>query len=67
MNTIEQSYIFPHSIASIATTSTKYGISTKDIIGMSYSEISPARAYVELLIIQWRMKMVRSNHSLAFY
>ncbi|KAI9451269.1 DUF1620-domain-containing protein [Lactarius psammicola] len=28
----EQSYIFPHGITSIATTSTKYGISTKDII-----------------------------------
>ncbi|KAI9435607.1 DUF1620-domain-containing protein [Lactarius indigo] len=29
---IEQSYIFPHAITSITTTSTKYGISTKDII-----------------------------------
>ncbi|KAF8258763.1 hypothetical protein EI94DRAFT_1728071, partial [Lactarius quietus] len=32
---IKQSYIFPHAITSIATTSTKYGISTKDIIGVS--------------------------------
>ncbi|KAH9981995.1 hypothetical protein BJV74DRAFT_852482 [Russula compacta] len=32
INTIEQSYIFPHAIASIATTSTKYGVSTKDLI-----------------------------------
>jgi len=31
--TIEQSYVFPRAITSIATTSTKYGISTKDIIG----------------------------------
>jgi hypothetical protein len=30
---IEQSYIFPRAITSIATTSTKYGISTKDVIG----------------------------------
>jgi hypothetical protein len=28
----EQSYVFPYAITSIATTSTKYGISTKDII-----------------------------------
>ncbi len=31
----EQSYIFPHAITSIATTTTKYGISMKDIIGLS--------------------------------
>ena len=29
----EQSYVFPRSISAIATTSTKYGISIKDVIG----------------------------------
>jgi len=29
---VEQSYVFPHAITSIATTSTKYSISTKDIL-----------------------------------
>jgi ER membrane protein complex subunit 1, C-terminal len=47
----EQSYIFPHAITSIATTSTKYGISTKDIIGVSYLELAAARINVELIII----------------
>ncbi|KAI0292365.1 hypothetical protein B0F90DRAFT_1770565 [Multifurca ochricompacta] len=32
VKTIEQSYVFPHAITSLATTSTKYGVSTKDII-----------------------------------
>ncbi|KAI9509927.1 DUF1620-domain-containing protein [Russula earlei] len=32
ITTIEQSYIFPHAITSITTTSTKHGVSTKDII-----------------------------------
>ena len=29
----EQSYIFPHAITALAPTSTKFGITTKDLIG----------------------------------
>src|SRR5712671_799534 len=39
MTTIEQSYVFPHAITSITTTSTKYGVSAKDIIGVSYIRV----------------------------
>ena len=31
---IEQSYVFPHGITAITTTSTKFGITSKDIVGM---------------------------------
>lgn len=64
---IEQSYVFPHAITSIATTSTKHGISTKDVIGVSHLELAPARTNVKLVIIQWRTRMARFNHSLACY
>jgi len=67
VTTIEQSYIFPHAITSIATTSTKFGVSTKDIIGMSYSELAATQTYGELLTIQWRVKMVRFTPSPAYY
>ena len=29
----EQTYIFPHGITALAPTSTKFGITTKDLIG----------------------------------
>lgn len=34
---LEQSYVYAHGIAAITTTSTKFGITTKDIIGMLFS------------------------------
>jgi hypothetical protein len=34
---IEQSYVFPHGITAMATTSTKFGITAKDIIGDWFS------------------------------
>ena len=33
----EQAYIFPHAITALALTSTKFGITTKDLIGLSAS------------------------------
>ena len=30
----ERAYIFPHKVTAIATTSTKFGITSKDIIGV---------------------------------
>ena len=33
----EQAYIFPHAITALAPTSTKFGITTKDLIGLSAS------------------------------
>ena len=51
----------------MATTSTKYGVSTKDIIGVSYPELALARIADELLIIQWRVRMVKYTPSLAYY
>ena len=32
----EQTYVFPRAITAITTTSTKYGISSKDIIGVPF-------------------------------
>ena len=30
----EQSYVFPHAITALAPTSTKFGITTRDLIGL---------------------------------
>ena len=30
----EQAYVFPHAITAIAPTSTKFGITTRDLIGL---------------------------------
>jgi ER membrane protein complex subunit 1 len=45
MTTIEQSYVFPHAITSITTTSTKFGVSSKDIIGVSYIKVCCANSH----------------------
>ena len=31
----EQAYVFPHAITALTPTSTKFGITTKDLIGLS--------------------------------
>ena len=36
----EQAYVFPHAITALAPTSTKFGITTKDLIGLSASDKS---------------------------
>lgn len=43
---IEQSYVFPHAITAIASTSTKFGISMKDIIGL---HASPSPCWNDLM------------------
>ena len=37
----EQAYVFPHAITALAPTSTKFGITTKDLIGSFDSVKSP--------------------------
>lgn len=41
---ISQSFVFPHGVTALATTSTKFGVTTKDLIGthlLSISRSSP--------------------------
>jgi hypothetical protein len=33
LTVFQQSFVFPHAITALATTSTKFGISTKDLLG----------------------------------
>jgi hypothetical protein len=33
----EQAYVFPHAITALAPTSTKFGITTRDLIGLFVS------------------------------
>ena len=33
---IEQAYVFPHAITAMAPTSTKFGITNKDLIGLFF-------------------------------
>jgi len=54
VTTIEQSYVFPHAITSMATTSTKYGVSTKDIIVAS--ENGQIHSFPRLLLNPRRTK-----------
>lgn len=39
---ISQSFVFPHGVTALATTSTKFGVTTKDLIGTRLSIASPA-------------------------
>lgn len=34
---LEQSFVFPHGVQALATTTTKFGISSKDIVGKYFS------------------------------
>ena len=43
----EQAYIFPHAITALAPTSTKFGITTKDLIGLFL--LNPSRTKVVLM------------------
>lgn len=34
----EQSFIYPHAISAITLTSTKFGITSKDVVGMAFPQ-----------------------------
>ena len=64
VNAIEQAFVFPHRNTAIATTSTKFGVTTKDLIGMlcllvvSFALTNPRP-------FQWRMRNSRFSRSLG--
>ena len=33
---LEKAYVFPHAITALAPTSTKFGITTRDLIGLDF-------------------------------
>lgn len=62
---IEQSYVFPHAITALATTSTKFGITAKDLIGEACSSV--IHETLLMLGMQLPPEIIRFNLSIVDY
>lgn len=60
----EQSYVFPHGITALATTSTKFGISAKDLIGERPQSFNPPSV---LLIHHLTVSVATQNHKIQSF
>ena len=52
----EQAYIFPHGVLALSTTSTKFGIATKDIVG-EFLALSLAHSLFSLIHAFFKLRV----------
>jgi hypothetical protein len=66
ITTYEHSFLLPHSVETMSMSSTKYGISCKDLIGKWMFDIcSSSRSFVPWT--KWPHPKASSNHSLGVF